>query len=238
MCPTVSALPPEAEKLLAVAPDEFVAERQRLARGLRDAGRSDDAAAVSRLPKPSPVVLAVNRAARARPKAARAAADAAVRIKQTQLGGDPEALRGAIGDLESALELLADVAVAHVAPRGKRPSDAMRRRVRDLLRNAVADDEARDALARGVLTAETETPGFAPFAGVAPAPARGGRGAASEPAAKREEKRRERERALRAELAQAERDLNEAERSVHDAERKRAQAERAVTALRAKLERL
>jgi hypothetical protein len=234
--PDLSALPPEAEKLLAVAPDEFVAERQRLAQELRDAGRSDDGATVSRLRKPSPVVLAVNRAARARPKAARGAADAAVRIQQTQLGGDPEALRDAIGDLDKWLELLADVAVAHVAPTGKRPSEAMRRRVRDLLRNAVADDEAREQLARGALSAETETPGFAPFAGIAPAPV--GRGAAPTRATKRDEKRREREQALREELARAERDLNDAERSVQNAERTRAQAKRAVAAIRAKLKRI
>ena len=74
--------PAEVEKLLAVRPDEFVHERQRLARELRDAGRSDEAATVAQLRKPSPVVLAVNRAARARPKAARAAADAALRVRR------------------------------------------------------------------------------------------------------------------------------------------------------------
>jgi hypothetical protein len=232
-------VPTEAEKLLAVAPGEFVAMRQQLARELKDAGRADDAASVARLRKPPPVVLAVNRAARGRPKAARAAADAALRVKQAQVGGDPEAFKSALAELEDSLGLLAEVAVAHVAPTGKRPSESMRRRVRDLLRNAVAEDETREALTRGVLTTEMETPGFAPLAGVAPAPVRRTRGASSEsPTDRRDEKRRERERALRGELARAEQQLSDAERSLAVAESNRAKAERAVSSIRARLERL
>jgi hypothetical protein len=231
-------LPAEAEKLLSVAPDEFVAVRQRLAQELREAGRSDDAAIVARFSKPPPVVLSVNRVARARPKAARRAADAAMRVKKTQLGGNPEAFKSALDDLEASLELLAEVAVAHVARGGKRTSDAMRRRVRDLLRNAVADDEAREALARGVLTAEMETTGFASFAGMAPPPAQRKRDAVSTSRTRQDEKRREREQALRDELVRAEQELDEAERSVQNAERKRREAERVVASIRARLERL
>jgi hypothetical protein len=232
------ALPAEAEKLLAVAPDDFVAERQRLARKLREAGRSDDAATVARLRKPPPVVLAVNRAARARPKAAQRAAEAAVRVKKAQVGGNPEAFKSALGDLEESLELLAEVAVTHVGRGGQGTSDSMRRRVRDLLRNAVADDEARDALARGVLSAETETTGFASFAGMALPPLPRKRGEASQSrTGAQEKKRREREQTLRDELKRAEQHLEKAERSVQDAERKRTEAERVVASIRAKLER-
>jgi hypothetical protein len=78
----------------------------------------------------------------------------ALRVKKTQVSGDREGFTDALAELEESLKVLADVAVAHVASTRKRPSDAMRRRVRDLLRNAVADDEAREALARGVLKAE------------------------------------------------------------------------------------
>ena len=40
----MSDFPKEAEALLSVAPDDFVTERNRLARELRDAGRKDEAA--------------------------------------------------------------------------------------------------------------------------------------------------------------------------------------------------
>ena len=232
-------LPSEALKLLAVTPETFVASRQQLVRELRDAGRSTEAEAVSRLRKPPPVVLAVNRAARGRPKAAEASADAALRVKDAQVGGDTQAFKRALGELEDSLGLLADVALAHVAPSGKRPSDATRRRVRDLLRNAVADDEAREALRRGVLTAEPEAPGFGSFAGMVPTPVRRKTGAARTSREElRDEKRQERERVLREELARAEQLLDEAERSVQKAEREQAKAERAVASIRARLERL
>ena len=164
-------LPADAEGLLAVAPEDFVAERKRVVKELRDADRTADAEVVARLRKPPPVVLAVNRAARARPQAAKDAARAAERVRKTQLGGDPDAYSAALRALDEALELLAEVALAHL----DRASETMRRRLRALLRNAVADDEARAALARGALRTEVETAGFDPFAGMTPAATRKGR---------------------------------------------------------------
>ena len=81
----------------------------------------------------------------------------------------------------------------------------MRRRLRALLRNAVADDEARASLARGALRTEVETAGFDPFAGLTPAATRKGRARkddSSRTSAKEEERRR-RESALRDELRAA-----------------------------------
>ncbi|MBA3381525.1 MAG: hypothetical protein H0T97_06625 [Actinobacteria bacterium] len=236
----MNALPPEAEKLLlAIAPEEFVAARQRLVRELRAADRSDETATLARLRKPTVVVFAVNRAARDRPKAARSAAEAALHVKETQVGNQPEAFKRALDGSEASLDLLAEVAVAHVAPRGKAPSDAMRRRVRDLLRSAVADDDAREALVRGALTEELEAVGFSPFAGMVPASTqRPRRKSGPSRAEQQEAKRHEHERALREELAEAERHLQETVQSAHRAERERKSGERAVTSIRAKLERI
>lgn len=233
-------LPPESEKLLAVAPSEFVAERQRLTRELREAGRSDDAAAIAGLRKPSAVVIAVNRAARDRPKAARAAAKAAERVETAQGGGDAEGFRAALAELGDSLDLLSEVAVAHVGPRGKKPTDAMRRRVHDLLRRAVASRETREALTRGALLEEQQAVGFSAFAGISAKPGKRRRTTAGADARtkRRAEERRERERALRAELTHAEEELEKAERALRDAERQRAKAERAVASARAKLDRV
>jgi hypothetical protein len=235
----MTSTPQEAEKLLAVAPDRFVAERQALAKRLRDEGRADDAAAVAEMRKPPAVVFAVNRAARDRPKAAQAAAEAAVGVRDAQVRGDAEAYGKALGDLDESLDLLAQVALAHLAPRGKAPSEAVRRRLRDLLRSAVADEDARAELARGALSREFEASGFSPYAGmpVRPKP--------SERAKKRdgptrseqhEARERERRKALREELARAERELREATTAARAAERERVRAEKAVAALHQKLE--
>lgn len=239
----MGGLPQEAERLLAAAPEEFVAERTRVARELRDGGRTEEAAEVAALRKPPAVVLAVNRAARDRPQVARDAAAAAETVLRTQLSGDPEAYRSATKELERALDLLADVALAHAAPRGKEASDPTARRVRDLLRAAVSDDEGRSALARGVLTEERQASGFGAFAGAMPARAprrSAGRDAKPEAAQRRQEReeRRAREQELRAELARARDALREAERSLKRASGERDRAEKQVAALREKLEQL
>ena len=227
------SLPQEAEKLLVAPPDRFVAERNALAKQLRGEGRSDDADAVAALKKPSVVVYAVNRAARDRPKPARAAAAAAVDLRNAQAGGDAEAFDSALAELDEALDLLADVALAHLSTVGTKPSDAMRRRLRDLLRRAAADEDARKELARGALTTELEASGFSSFAGVSPKPrARADRTSAAD---RKREKERERREQLEAELAEAETRLRDATAAARDAERERARAEKAVESLRARL---
>lgn len=235
--PDVGVLPKEAEALLAVSPDEFVEERKRIARALRDDGRREDADAVAALRKPPPVVLAANRAARDRPQAAKAAAKAAERVAKSQLGSNADAYRAALAELDDSLDLLAEVALAQLSTGGKPPTEAVARRLRALLRNAVADEEARKELARGLLREEVESAGFGAFAGVTPPRPR--RAAATDTRSKRdEEKRRERERALRDELDDADQVLAAARGAERDATRARERAEREVEALRARLKRV
>ena len=62
---------------------------------------------------------------------------------------DTDAYRTALAELERPLDLLAEVALAQLS-KGKPPTDAVSRRLRDLLRNAVADETARGELVRGV----------------------------------------------------------------------------------------
>jgi hypothetical protein len=235
----VEGIPQEAERLLAAAPDRFVAERQALAKKLREEGRPDDAAVVAGLRKPSAVVSAVNRSARDRPKAAQAAADAAVDLRDAQVQGDSEAFEKALRELDGSLDMLAEVALAHVAPSGKKPSEAMRRRLRELLRSAAADEHAREELKRGALTEELEASGFSPYAGipVKPKPRGRPREAAAPSRAEREEaRRRERRQELRDELAQAEDELREATAAARAAERGRDRAEKAVARLKERLD--
>jgi hypothetical protein len=236
----VSELPREAERLLSVSPGEFTPERKRIAADLRDAGRPEDAAIVAGLRKPTVVVLAVNRAARDRPQAAKDAARAALLVRETQLSGDQDAYRKAVHELERSLDLLAEVAVAHAGREGKAASDSMRQRVRDLLRSAVADDNAREALVRGALVAETEASGFGSFAGMSPPTPKKAKKQPRDKARRsaEERERRVREKALRDDLARAERALREAERSVAKAEQDREKAASVVAEARAALDRL
>jgi len=241
---TMAARPEEADKLLAVTPDRFVAERKALTKKLREEGRRDEADAVAALKKPSAVVLAANRAARDRPKAARAAADAAVAVREAQVAGDADAFGEALGALEDALDLLAQVALAHLATEGRATAtDAMRRRLRDLLRNAAADDEAREQLARGALSDELEVTGFSAYAGLdaLPKPKAKGKARADEAegpsrAEQQRARRRERRKELRAELATAEKELRAATAAARAVERDLKRAEKSVASLRKKLD--
>jgi hypothetical protein len=236
--PTEPTLAPEAEALLAAPPGEFVRARAALARRLREEGRRSDADAVATLRKPPPVVLAVNRAARDRPQAARDAADAAGRLAGAQVAGtDRASYEDAARDLDRALDLLVEVAIACLG-RGTQPAtQAMQQRARKLVRAAMADERSRGQLVRGALTAEVETTGFGAFAGV-PVPrtrraptsraSRGSHGSAE---------RRAHERALQGELAEKRRELRTAEGAVRAAEHERDRLVRAVAELEAKLER-
>ena len=226
----MSDFPKEAETLLSVAPDDFVTERNQLTRKLRDAGRKDEAAAIAALRKPPPVVLAANRAARSRPQVAKDTARAAKRVKK-QLGLDSEARKA----LDDALALLEDVALAFLGGT-KKPSEATRRRLHDLLQNVVADDGALAALTRGVLTEEPEPAGFAAYSGAGVSPRKASAKSTTRAGEATEKKRQEQERALRAEVAAAEERLETAVDAQEKAERERALAARELEAARQRLQ--
>jgi hypothetical protein len=229
-----------ARKVLGATPEEFVAERDRIARELKQTGRDEDARAIAALRKPSAVVLAVNRAARDRPQAARDAANSAEEVAKAQLSGDAAEYAKARKDLDGALALLAEVAVAQLS-RSKPATESMRRRVAELLRSAIADPDARAALGRGVLEEEGGAAGFSAFAAMAPPAAKrrakpeSGRTKAAE---KRKQAKRERKQQLEAELAQAEEALEAAERALATASRERDKAARSAAAAAKRLERL
>jgi hypothetical protein len=234
----VSELPKDARPLLAAAPGDFVDERNRLARQLRDDGRAEEAATVAALRKPPPVVLAANRAARSRPQAAKGAARAAQRAAK-RLGSDA----GAREELEEQLQLLEDVAIAFLGTDEKPASESARRRLHDLLRNAIADEGTRTALAEGMLAAEPDPVGFAAYAGIKPRERREGSGAGASKAraGRREQAERRREQArleaLGKKVAAAEELVEAATRAEDEAMRAREAAERELESAQAELER-
>jgi len=226
----VTGLPKEAERLLAVAPEDFVDERKKIVATLRDAGRRDDAKAIAEIKKPSQIVLVVNRAARDRPEAAKRAAKAADRLGKTQLAGKPAEYRALVAEMEEGSGLLSEVAVANLS-KGRKASDTMRRRVADHIRGALSTKESRRLLTRGSLTEEVEATGFDAFAGLTVPKAHPSAKAKSRAGIDRA--KRARERALRTQISEAERALNEAEGLVREAKRARDEAAGRLAELRA-----
>ncbi len=227
----MAEVPKDIEKLLAVAPEDFVEERKRLARKLRDEGRADDARGVAETAKPSVVVLAVNRAARDRPQAAKDAARAAERLSRAQLSGKPDEYRELLGEMEQASALLAEVAVANLS-RGKTATEAMRRRVADHIRGVLANETLRRLLVRGALRDEADAPGFEAFAGL-PRPKQSRQRATAKPPRDKERQRRALEK-LEDEIAAARKALDDAERRVRDVTRERDGLAKKLEALEAK----
>lgn len=147
------------DRLYAAALEDFVAERARLARELRQSGDRPAATALAKVAKPSAAAWALNHLARDDAKALAAWLDAAEVLRDAStraadVGGD--ALRAAMAAHRTATSEL----VAHVRdtvqPGGKPLSDPMLERVRAVLQAATADEDVAERLKAGRVTEEAE----------------------------------------------------------------------------------
>jgi hypothetical protein len=135
--------------------EDFVGERDALAKRLRADGDKEGAAAVKKLPKPTRAAWAVNRLARERPDEVRALVDAgeALAGAQEQLldGADAAVLRGAA----EAARALVDALAAQAPVDG--PS---KDKVRATLHAATVDAQVRAEVAAGRVIKERSASGF------------------------------------------------------------------------------
>jgi hypothetical protein len=225
------------ERLYAVEPEEFVAERKRLETELRQRGRDEEAADVAGRRKPTLPVHAANRLARAGPDDVAALLAAAQQIASAHESGQAEQLRRAQAELAQRVRML--VGAAEEAA-GRSLSDDAEQRLATLLRAAAVDPETAPLLQRGVLAEEVEPSGFDALAGLSlAAPS-----AASRPArppetkgARQNAKRRERVDRLERELADAHEALRRAEAELDTAQRAANRARRRVGDAEKRLER-
>ena len=102
------------EQLYAVEPDEFVAERKRLEKSLRDEGRAEEAAEVAELRKPSQPVFLANRLARWQPDLVAQLVDAGERLAAAHKAGDAEQLRTVQRDLAGRVDALIRIVPATI----------------------------------------------------------------------------------------------------------------------------
>lgn len=147
------------DRLYAAALEDFVAERTRLARELRQSGDRPAATVLAKVAKPSAAAWALNHLAREDAKALAAWLDAAEVLRDAStraadVGGD--ALRAAMAAHRTATSEL----VAHVRdtvqPGGKPLSEPMLERVRAVLQAATADEDVAERLKAGRVTEEAE----------------------------------------------------------------------------------
>jgi hypothetical protein len=166
----------EIDKLYGVPLDEFVHDRDELAKRLRREGEREAAEQVKKLRKPSAGAWALNQAVRRRRKETDALLAAGERLRAAHeslmSGGDQAELREAMREERGLASALADCAEAIASETGKSGA-ALRERVRSTLHAAAVDEEAREELAKGRFVREREAVGLGPFAGAPVMPATG-----------------------------------------------------------------
>ena len=147
------------DALRDVPPREFVRARKALAAQLAKEGKETQAREIRRLPRPSPVVWALNRAAVAQPRALNALIQAVDRLRRAQLGQGE--LRTATEAYRTVFETVVRSAVDTLHDGASAGSAALERRLRSTLLAAVTDRHLRADLIAGRLTGEQTEPGFA-----------------------------------------------------------------------------
>jgi hypothetical protein len=151
------------DELYGAAPEDFVTERTRLVKALRDAGLRDAALALSKLRKPSIAAWALNQLARARRREVDLLLDSGHRLREAQAGlfggGEKETFETARRAEQDALSQLIAAAEELLRERGS-ASAATVAQVRESLRAAAVSPEGRELLARGRFTEPIRLEGF------------------------------------------------------------------------------
>jgi hypothetical protein len=218
----------QVDRLYGLPLDEFINERDELARSLRRAGRRAEADAVKGLRKPTVGAWALNQAVRTRREDLRELLEAGDELRSAQerllAGGDRADLRGATEREREVVSRLAAAAAVIGGEAGR--SGALEPRLQATLHAAALDEAVREELAAGRLIREREPVALGSLAVGAPEPgtdaARPGAGGARAGTRARRAPRRRRGRAEDPESRRAE-ELAELEGRVREA-RERAEA--------------
>ena len=161
----------DVDRLYGAPRDEFIRERNELAKRLRASGQKEAAAEVAALRKPTVVAWTVNQLAHTQRREVDLLLDAGKRIvdaQQTSIssGGRSE-LDTAQTSLRNAVQTLTGLAAK--IPDAD-PTQTTLTRVAETLRTAATDPNGRELLARGHLTEELNATGWEIVAGLSPRP--------------------------------------------------------------------
>jgi len=159
------------DELFDLAPEEFVAARDGLARRLRRQGAAEAAATVKALRRPPLSAWAVNRLARGDGPGLRPLLAAGERLRaahQAALAGEgADELRAATRAEREAVAGLVEAAAGLLRAAGHPATDAIRERIAATLHAAAASPEAAELVRHGRLTADLDPSGFGSLADAA-----------------------------------------------------------------------
>jgi hypothetical protein len=210
------------DELYAAEPEDFVGERSRLAKSLREGGRREDAQVLAKAKKPPLAAWAINQLARRNRRDVDLLLDAGSRLRDAQaglLGGaEPDAFARARRAERDAVSSLTREAEKLLAARGG-ASPSVLGQVADTLGAAAVLPEGRELLARGRFTEPMSGQGFDALGELAAATPR------PKPRRGKEARQEERRRASEA-LREAKTRLRELERAAREARGEAARLER------------
>jgi hypothetical protein len=208
-------------ELYNAAPEEFVAERKRLAKELKNDGRGDEADELAKLRKPTVAAWALNRLARDHRRDIDLLLDSGHRLRTAQAG----VLRGEARETFEQAQRTERETIARLVGGAKRlladrggASSTTLEQIAASLHAAAVSEHGREILAAGRFTEPVTLEGFNALAGLAPPPSK--RPTKPKPSRSTDELKQ-----ARAELAEARRRLQAAERAAHDARRRAVQAD-------------
>jgi hypothetical protein len=175
---------------------DFVAERDALARELREAGKREEAEQLKRVRKPSVPVWTINQVSRRQPKKLGELVEAANQMRTAQEQGESRRLREAIESHRRTLEELVSQAEDILSETGHSTTSGTVTRVWSTVRAASLDPEVQPQLLSGQLEEETESTGFAAGLTVQPSRPAAERSAPAEAAAAEDSERAQRKQAI------------------------------------------
>jgi hypothetical protein len=200
-------LPELAEPLFELAPEEFTAERDRIAKHLKKQGDDGAAAEVKALKKPSITAYALNLVARRHPDLVDGLLEADEQLRSAKSRAEMDEAKGA---RQKAISSITGKATSLLEEQERSVTSQVRERLTETLLAVATDDAARDLLKAGRLLKEAEGGGF------------GGPVTAFEesPADDRQRKLKERVSKIRAEgeakLAEAKKAKSDSEKALHE----------------------
>jgi DNA repair exonuclease SbcCD ATPase subunit len=145
----------EIDRLFEVSPEDFVSERDRVSRSLKDGGQGELAAEVKKLRKPTLPAWTINQLVRRRRKDVEALLELGQELRHAQRGADAAGVR-ALGQRRRAMLSGLVTAAADIADEQGTATDATRRAVEDTLETALADPGAGEEVLAGRLTRPME----------------------------------------------------------------------------------
>lgn len=225
------------DELYALPLEEFVAERDARAKGIRADGDRELASRVTALPKPTVAAWLLNQLARQRPEAVDQLVSLGADLRAVQQNLDGDQLRALGRRRQQLVRAFVGEAAQLAAELGRPLSGATATQVEDSLRAAVADESAGAALLAGRLAAPLSYVGMGEA--VASTPAADKQAETDEVGAVRERHRS----AARQTLVEVEREhrdattgVTKAEQELHNLEQQHAELQDRAAGLRSQLE--